>query len=184
MIENEDKLIQNAKQGESSAFGELYDNHHEKIFRFVYFKVSHKEEAEDITHKVFLSAWKNIKNYQDQSVPFSSWLYRIAKNKVIDHYRVKKTHTPLDSIQDSLHSDYNLELATEEALDLENVRSAIKELNQDQQDVLIMRFIEDLPIKEVAIALGKTESSVKLIQLRAIKKLKSILQNGEDYQTA
>ncbi|PIR05030.1 MAG: hypothetical protein COV57_01355 [Candidatus Liptonbacteria bacterium CG11_big_fil_rev_8_21_14_0_20_35_14] len=184
MIESEHKLIQQAKQGESSAFGVLYDNYHEKIFRFVYFKVSHKEEAEDLTHQVFLNAWKNIRNYKDQNLPFSSWLYRIAKNKVIDYYRLKKNNTSLDSIKDSLHDDYNIELATEEILNLENIRNAIKELNEDQQDVLIMRFIEDLPIKEVATSLGKTESAVKLIQLRAIKKLKNIIKNGTDYITA
>ena len=179
MIDNEENLIQKAQSGHSDSFGGIYDLHHEKIFRFIYLKVSHKEEAEDLTHQVFLSAWKNIKNYVIKDTPFVSWLYQIARNKVIDHYRSKKNHTPLDSAIENIPDQYNLELITENKIEIEQIKNSLKKLTDEQQDVLIMRFVEDLPIKEVAQSLNKSNGAIKLIQFRAINKLKEILNKNQ-----
>ena len=98
MIDGEEKLIQDAvKEGDSSAFGKLYDHYQPMIYRFVLIKVGRREEAEDITHQVFLQAWQNIRTYRHRGHPFGSWLYRIARNQVIDHYRSRKDDVPLEA---------------------------------------------------------------------------------------
>ena len=177
MLDGEDKLIQDAVGGEASAFGSLYDHYQPKIYRFVVIKVSQREEAEDLTHQVFMHAWTHIGQYRDVGFPFSSWLYRIARNQVIDHYRTKKVHLPIDEVdEDRFAIDAAHERTLDDAMALERVRNAIRLMKPEYQDVIIMRFIEDLSIKETAHALGKTEGAVKLMQHRAMKSLQNILK--------
>lgn len=175
MLDGEIKLIESAVRGKASAFGLLYDHYQPKIYRFVLIKVSRREDAEDITHQVFLNAWQNISNYKDLGFPFSSWLYRIAKNQVIDKYRTKKQEVGLDSVDEEVFADSGIGGSIEIKIQLERVMKEIKNLKQDYQDVLIMRFVEDLSIKEVAAAVEKSEGAVKLMQHRAIKELKKVL---------
>ncbi len=176
MLDGENKLIRNAIRGESSAFGLLYGHYQPQIYRFVFLKVGRREEAEDITHQVFLSAWTNVASYKERGYPFSSWLYQIARNKVIDHYRTQRADLPLEYAEETLVSnedspleDFQTKATTEE------VRLAILKLKPEHQEVVILRFIEDLPLKRVALTLGKSEGAVKLLQHRAIKNLKSHL---------
>ncbi len=179
MLDGENKLIEMAIKGKASAFGSLYDYYQPKIYRFVLIRVGQREEAEDLTHQVFLNAWQNIANYKNLGFPFSSWLYRIARNQVIDCYRAKKPQIPLDG----LDPDYLSELGAsekniEERSELDRIAKAIKKLKPDYQDIIIMRFIEDLPLKEVAASVDKTEGAIKLMQHRAIKELKNILKDN------
>jgi len=170
------ELVKDAVRGKSSAFGSLYDRYQPMIYRFVFVKVGRREDAEDITHQVFMAAWQNIKGYKDMGHPFSSWLYQIARNHVIDHYRAKKSETSLEKMDPDyfvMPATAQFDLSTK--IEMEKVRKAIGELKPDYQDVIIMRFIEDLPLKEVASAMDKTEGAVKLMQHRAIKELKKIL---------
>jgi RNA polymerase sigma-70 factor (ECF subfamily) len=176
MLDGEEKLIQSAVGGDSSAFGSLYDHYQPAIYRFVVVKVGSREEAEDITHHVFLSAWQKVGGYKHRGHPFSSWLYQIARNMVIDHYRSKKDDLSLDKLDpDSsiipavAQSDLSIKLQ------LEKVHAAVKELKPDYQDVIILRFVEDLPLKEAAAILKKSEGAVKLAQHRAIRELRKKL---------
>jgi RNA polymerase sigma-70 factor (ECF subfamily) len=176
MLEGENQIIERAKKGEAQAFGLLYDHYHERIYRFIFLKVSRKEDAEDLTHQVFLSAWQNIKNYKELGFPFSSWLYRISRNAVIDFYRSKKIETSLEEVQNELSSD---EIKTDDIdlkIQIEEVMKALKQLKPDYQDIIIMRFVDDLSVKEIAKALDKSEGAVKLMQHRAINNLKKILK--------
>lgn len=176
MIDGEDKLIARAVMGEASAFGLLYDTYQPKIFRFVFVKVGRREDAEDLTHQVFLNAWQHIHEYKHRGFPFSSWLYQIARNLVIDHYRSGKEHLPIDDIDPELFARPDTAAATAEwEFTREQVMAAVQRLKPDYQDVIIMRFVDDLTPREVAKALGKTEGSVKLIQHRAIRELKKNL---------
>ena len=177
---DENIIIKKAKAGHAESFGQLYDAHHERIYRFIFLKVHGRQDAEDLTHQVFLSAWQNIKQYTIQNLPFSSWLYRIARNKVIDHYRLSKPTVSIDSVKNTVPSETDLVTATDAIMETKQIHSAITDLTPEQQDVVIMRFIEDMPIKEVARAIGKTTGAVKLIQFRAVSKLKNIINHGED----
>jgi RNA polymerase sigma-70 factor (ECF subfamily) len=180
MIDGEEKLIKDAIRGSSSSFGTLYDHYQPMIYRFILVKVASREEAEDITHQVFLSAWQNVRTYKHRGHPFSSWLYQIARNQVIDHYRSKKGDVSLEVLDQEIFiapASVNADLAMK--LDIEKVRSAINQLKQDYQDVIIMRFIEDISLKETAAAMDRSEGAIKLIQHRAIKELQKILRTKE-----
>ena len=174
MVDGEKNIIEKAIKGEAEAFGLLYDYYQPMIYRFIYLKVSHREEAEDLTHQVFLSAWQNIEQYAFRGFPFSSWLYRIARNQVIDYYRVKKTNISIETIE--IRIDNASIKKMDDSLDIERVGKAILQLKPEQQDVILMRFVEDLSPKEVAMAINKTSTAVRLIQHRAIKNLKEILK--------
>ncbi|MEK7496008.1 MAG: sigma-70 family RNA polymerase sigma factor [Patescibacteria group bacterium] len=179
MLDGEKQLIEQAIRGEASAFGLLYDRYQTQIYRFIYLKVSHREEAEDLTHQVFLKSWQNIGGYKFQSFPFSSWLYRIARNQVIDYYRVKKNNLNLEEISESKIDDSSIGIIAilDDNSDVKKIKEAIKQLSPGHQDVIILRFIEELSLKETASALKKTEIAVKLLQHRAIKNLKKILNS-------
>ena len=181
MLDGEEKLIKDSILGKASAFGSLYDYYQPKIYRFVLVKVGRREEAEDLTHQTFLNAWANVKSYENLGFPFSSWLYRIARNLVVDFYRANRNETSLEKVdpeyfvfQASTHIDL------EDKIEIEKIKSAIRHLKPDYQDVIMMRFVEDMAVKEVAHALDKTEGAVKLIQHRAIKELKNLLGVKED----
>lgn len=177
MLEGEDKLIQEAQKGNAASFGRIYDYYLPKIYRYVVLKVRNKHEAEDICHDVFLSAWQNIANYAHQGHPFSSWLYQIARNRVIDHYRTKKSHYSIEDVKKSFIQEVSsIESEVDDFLSIERVYNAMHELSGEQQDVLIMRFIEDLSHREIGAALNKSEGAVRLIQYRALNTLKEILE--------
>lgn len=176
MIDGEKNLIENAIKGEAEAFGLLYDRYQPQIYRFIFIKVGHREEAEDLTHQVFLKSWENIDSYNFQGFPFSSWLYRVARNQVIDYYRTKKINLSLESIVELKTENPNTKII-DDALDIEKVKKAISQLNPGQQDVIVLRFIEDFSPGETASILNKTETAVKLLQYRAIKNLKKILNH-------
>ncbi len=176
MLESELKFIEEAQQGDTSAFGRLYDHYLPKIYRFIFLKVSNRSEAEDLSHEVFLSAWQNIGSYAPMGYSFSSWIYQIARNRVIDFYRTKKQHLNIDDLEDyffKVPAQQATELITKTAL--EEVRRLITELSPDQQDVLIMRFVEDMEHKEIAAALDKSEGAVRILQHRAIQQLKKLI---------
>ncbi len=177
MIDGEEILVKRAVKGDSSAFAPLYDHYQPMIYRFVFVKVGRREDAEDITHQVFLAAWQNIRSYRHRGHPFSSWLYQIARNQVVDHYRAKKSEVSIEKIDPEYFvapANFQVDLVTK--LELEKVRAAIGTLKPEYQDVIILRFIEDLPLKETAEAMEKTEGAVKLMQHRAIKELQQLLK--------
>jgi RNA polymerase sigma-70 factor (ECF subfamily) len=173
MLDGEEKLIQDAvKEGDSSAFGKLYDHYQPMIYRFVLVKIGRREEAEDIAHQVFLQAWQNIRTYRHRGHPFGSWLYRIARNQVIDHYRSRKDDLPLEAADAEDASRQVSQPDVSLRMDMERVMVAIRKLKLEYQDVIILRFVEDLSIRETADVMHKTEGAVKLIQHRAIEELR------------
>ncbi len=177
MLEGEENLIQQAKEGDATCFGRLYDHYMSRIYRFIVLKVATKAEAEDLAHEVFTKAWRNMPRYTFQGFPFSSWLYQIARHQVIDYYRVKKEHQSLENAnEEALSVAATLDQDTDLALSVGRVKLAIKKLNSDQQDVILMRFVDDLSHREIAKAMKKSEGAVRLIQHRAIHELKKILQ--------
>lgn len=176
MLDGEDKITNEAVKGEASAFGLLYDHYQPQIYRFVMLKTGRREEAEDLTHQVFLHAWQNIGNYKDLGYPFSSWLYRIARNQVIDYYRVRKNALSLEDADSELIAQDNPETDAANRLEFQKLTLAVKKLKPDYQDIVILRFVEELSIREVAGTVGKSEGAVKLLQHRALKQLKKILE--------
>jgi RNA polymerase sigma-70 factor (ECF subfamily) len=174
--QDETTLIRTAMEGEASAFGVLYDKYQPSIYRFIFLKVSHREEAEDLTHQVFLSAWEHMGSFRHGDVPFVSWLYRIARNKVIDHYRTHRICTTLDAVPEEIAA---LDIETPDQIDtraqIDHVYQALMQLSDDQRDIVIMRFINELSYKDIARALNKNEATVRVIQYRALARMKKML---------
>src|SRR3972149_3397272 len=178
MLEDEHNLIARAKEGEAEAFGLLYDFYMPRIYRFVLVKVGHREEAEDLTHQTFLKAWEHIETYESRGYPFSSWLYSIARNSVIDHHRRSKPQVSIDELGDDILLEKETQGSGLDAkIGWDVMLEAIFRLKGIEQDVLIMRFVDELTHQEVAKAIGKTEGATKVIQHRALKNLKKLIES-------
>ncbi len=167
--------IKRAKNGETEAFGFIYDSYLPKIYRFILIKVSNRADAEDLSQRVFMKAWESIPKFEDKKVPFSAWLYRIARNSVIDFYRTKKSSSELE--ENLSVGDDRATLDDKILLDQsgERILSAINYLTDDQRDVIVLRFIDDLSYKEIASIMNKNSSALRILQHRAINKLRKIL---------
>jgi RNA polymerase sigma-70 factor (ECF subfamily) len=171
----ETKLVARAAKGDREAFGRLYEIYLDAIYRYLYHRVSVKEDAEDLTELVFLKAWENLAGYRPQHVGFRAWLYRIAHNALIDHYRARRESDPLEehhAIQD-VRTDAEDHLVAEE--DLERLTRTIVKLEPDHQHVLVLRFIEGLKPGEVADILNLGEGAVRVMQHRALKALAALM---------
>lgn len=167
----EQNLIKVCRGGNLAEFGPLYDRYADKIYRYVFYRVRHKETAQDITAQVFFKALENIKNFDESRGYFSAWLYRIAKNAMADHFRAARTHYNIDDLWD-LAGDENPD---EDALMKERVikvKESLKSLDAQQREIVIMRLWDGLSYREIAEIVGKTEGNSKMIFSRAIAKLK------------
>ena len=175
-------LVNKARTGDKDALTELYGVFREKIYRYVFFKCGNHADAEDITNEVFLRMIQSIANFQWKGIGFSSWLFKIASNLVIDYYR-NKSRRNIESIE---KRDYIGETNWEqisEFLDNRDLFHAIYKDTDDltglQKEVVNLRFIGDLSLKETAEAMSKNVNSVKAIQHAAIKKLKEKVQENK-----
>lgn len=159
------------------AIGELYDGHHEQIFRYVWSRVRHKEVAEDLTGEIFTRMVKHLPSYQPQQAPFRAWLYQIARNLIVDHYRRSSDQTavPLQRV-DLITNKPNPDSVIERQLSLEKVQDALERIDAEQRDVILMRFVLGLSLKEVADTLDKSIGAVKSIQHRGLKTLRATLK--------
>src|SRR6185295_14138396 len=142
-------LLAKAKAGEEAAFGEIYNLFFKKIYQFIYYRVGHKEVAEDLAEEVFLKAFAKINSVLDGN-SFVGWLYQIARNIVIDYYRQKKNVVALEDVENTLEYETNV-------VDIVNLESQqkillklLKELGAEQQIVLKLKFFEDLTNTEIA----------------------------------
>lgn len=170
-------LVEKVQKGDSNAFGEIYDLLLDKIYRFVFFKVSDKQEAEDLTEQVFLKAWKNIMSYKNTGAKFETWLFRIARNTVIDYYRTKKQKITInDEIMQTIPDGKK---SPEEVLDnkllTENIIDKIKLLSENYREIISLKFIEEKENQEISEILGKSEENVRVLQSRALKALKALV---------
>ena len=180
MTENQDALallLTQAKNGQESAFAEIYDLYFKKIYRFIFFRVSHKEVAEDLAEEVFLKAFSKI-NSINKNRSFEGWLYQIARNLVIDYYRQKKTTVSLEEIENIVEYESNLVDTINLDQQQKTLLKLIKELTSEQQVIIKLKFFEDLDNEEIAEALQKSEGSIRVIQHRAITKLQELIQKG------
>ncbi|MDB4939634.1 MAG: polymerase, sigma-24 subunit, subfamily [Candidatus Doudnabacteria bacterium] len=159
-------------QIDDQSFNELYDLYITKIYNFIYYRTHHKETAEDLTSKTFVKAWENLSKFDDEKGAFSSWIYSIARNNLIDHYRKEKGTSDIDQII-NFSSSENIEHDTGLKLQLEQVEKYLKELPADQRDIVIMRVWDDLSYKEIAAILKKSEASCKMSFYRTMQKVQT-----------
>jgi RNA polymerase sigma-70 factor (ECF subfamily) len=176
---DEQALINRAQNGDTEAFGDLYENYLDTIYRYIYYRVQNHQDAEDLTETVFLKAWQKIPDYHLGKTPFVAWVYRIAHNSVIDHYRTRKEAVSLN--EQLLVSDgkMNLEERILSNEQKQTLMEAIKRLSPLHQHVLVLRFINGLKPAEVAEVLDRNVGAVRVLQHRALKALHTLLAAEE-----
>ncbi len=173
-----EELVRMAQSGEASSFAGLYECYYDKILRYVTFKTGNLAEAEDITGEVFLRMLESIQSFRWQGYPFTSWLFRIAHNLVVDHFRKKsrKRTVPLDNAESVAGSNASdIEGYVDLKLSMQEVRHAMEDLTDLQREVISLRFAAGLSVAETARAVVKKDNAVKSLQLAGLKKLRRML---------
>jgi RNA polymerase sigma-70 factor (ECF subfamily) len=173
---NIQQLVKLAGAGDTGAFGELYDIYLDALYRFVSVRVGSRADAEDITEQIFVSMFTAINRYTDEGLPFEAWMYRIARNKVIDYYRGRKPHVRLDEIAEVPDSRETPEVQTEKSLTREAVLRCLTRIAPTYQEIIILKYIEDKTNEEISIILEKPVAHVRVLQHRAIEALRNIVQ--------
>jgi len=173
---NEEQLIRQAQNGNQHAFTQLYDQHFDKVFRYIYVRLKNQAESEDLTQEVFIKAINAIGSYKYEGAPFASWLFRIAHNQVIDFVRKrdKQKTTSLDEALSYAGNDDPV-TETEYRYEVAELTIAIEQLSPAQREVVSLRFIAELTIAEVAKILGKSEGTIKALQFNATASLRKLM---------
>jgi RNA polymerase sigma-70 factor (ECF subfamily) len=168
-------LLARAIQGDADAFGDLYERYLEEIHRYVFYRVADRSEAEDLTETAFLKAWEALPRFKSSGVNLRAWLYRIAHNIVVDHYRARKA--TVDLYDEQVHDTHPLpEHQTQDRDEQQRLASAIRSLDDLMQQVIVCRFINGMSPAETAQVLGVKEGYVRVLQLRALQKLSGLLE--------
>jgi len=172
-----EQKIKKCQKGDLDLFAEVYDEFFDKIYRFIYYKTHHQETAEDLTSQVFVKALEKIQSFSPKKGMFSSWLYRIARNNVIDYYRTQKKEFDITGVWD-LKDKQNIEYDLGVQEKLEEVKKYLKELKPDQREIVVMRVWDGLSYREISEILGKSEDNCKMIFSRTMGKLRREISLG------
>ncbi|RMF45094.1 MAG: sigma-70 family RNA polymerase sigma factor [Anaerolineae bacterium] len=181
---NEERIIERATQGDSEAFGILYERYVSQIYNYIYYRVGNVHDAEDLTERVFMRAMKHIRNYHNRGLPFSAWLYRIAHNLVANWYRdtSRRKEIPIHDIipvpAGEDHPESSV-LATEER---EALLKVIRDLPPERQQLLILKFVERLSNAEIGRIMGRTEGAIKSLYHRTLISLRDEIGNHDLFQ--
>jgi len=179
-VQQEENLVRRAKEGEPEAFEQLYEAYFDKVYRYMVMKVRTKADAEDLTQQVFLKALESMGSFQWRGVPFSSWLFRIAHNQVVDFFRKNKGERSLPFDEARSVSPADPVAMVEQKLEMERVVAACEGLSEAQREVVSLRFAVGLSVAETARAMGKSEGATRVLQHGALMKLRRILSpDGE-----
>ncbi len=170
-------LLALAARGDQHSFGEFYELHLNEIYRYVLFRVNDQDEAEDLTAKVFLAAWESLTDARRRQRinNVRAWIYRIAHNKVIDYHRTKK---PQESIDDNSIKELQgawLEGELDDLLTSRELAEGVRQLPANYQEVIILRFINQMSHAEVAEIMNITESHVRVLQYRALQQMRTVI---------
>ena len=176
---DETEVILRAKAYDPDALGTLYERHYQGIYRYVYYRVGDSCLAEDLTADIFMKMLHGIESYSIQGVPFSAWLYRIARNRIIDHMRRQPEKTDVSLEEARVESIASGETTLENALQRDELLKAVQVLTDDQRQVILLKFIEDLDNASIAAILGKTEGAVKSLQHRALDTLRHHIESTQ-----
>jgi RNA polymerase sigma-70 factor, ECF subfamily len=174
--QGEAHLVRLATGGDKQAIAELYRRHVDMIYRYTYARVHDVSVAEDLTAQVFLKALEGLDTYRPTGVPFRAWLYRIAHARTIDHWRQQARHREVLLVDTMPATDPSPEDVMIAKSQWQTAVGLLGELTDEQRDVVIMRFFEDMSLADIAEALGKTIGAVKALQHRALASLARLLK--------
>ncbi len=177
-------LVERAQAGDSQAFGLIYDRYIETVFRFIYFRVGNRQLAEDLTSDTFLRALKRIGSFTWQGRDLGAWLVTIARNLVADHFKSGRyrlevtTGDVLDAEREDRGPEGSPEAAVVDHITNVALLTAVKQLNPEQQECIVLRFLQGFSVAETAQAMNKNEGAIKALQYRAVRALARLLPDG------
>ena len=174
---NEQIILYKIRKGDAEAFGSVYDFYHEKIYRFVYLKVPTRQDAEDITAEAFLKAWQYMQEKKAIHT-LQAFLYQIARNLVVDFYRSRGA--PVESLDEQEiviadRTDLSLEEKMALKSDMQTVEAGLRQLKDAYREVIILHFLNELSLKEVARIVGKSPGATRVLLHRGVKAIKEVL---------
>ena len=174
------QLIELAKQGETEAYGEIYQRYVQRIFRFLNAHMNDPKDAEDLAADVFLSVWRALPDYREQGTPFLVLLYRVARNRLVDYYRKSGSDWKNLPIENVVLTDQHPEPVEVVIKNLEHaeLRSYLMRLREDYRTVLVLRYISELSPREVAQVMNRSVGAVRVLQHRAINSLRELIKTA------
>ncbi|MBN2099850.1 MAG: sigma-70 family RNA polymerase sigma factor [Dehalococcoidia bacterium] len=178
-MHREEDLVRRAQRREPEAFGQLYEEHFDRIYRYIMLRVRSQADAEDLTQQVFLKALENIGSYRWRGMPFASWLFRIAHNLVVDYWKKKSREKVAavapEEIDEMAPSQDDPAARAELNFDMKQLAEACEHLTDAQREIISLRFAGGLSVAESAKVMGKSEGAVKVLQHAALVRLRRIL---------
>jgi RNA polymerase sigma-70 factor (ECF subfamily) len=178
-----DRLVVTAKAGDSEAFGAIFDAYHDGVYRYIASRVGRPSDAEDLTQVVFVKALEALPRYEARGIPFGGWLFRLARNTVIDHIRTRREHVELDALAERPDEGPGPEDMATARQEVEAVGAALAALTDEQRDAIALRFFAGLSAREAAIAMGRQEGTIRGLQFRGIAALRRQLGLEEPRST-
>jgi RNA polymerase sigma-70 factor (ECF subfamily) len=174
------ELVARGQQGDRDALEELYLIHFDRIYSYLHVSVGNRHDAEDLTTQTFLKMLEKIGSFKWQSAPFSAWLFRIAHNLAMDHFRSRRRWQPEEEVPEPPgEEEPSAELVAMQTIGRESMLKLIERLSPEQQQVLTLKFVFNLPNAEVAAILDKTEGAIKSLQHRALVSLQKQIAHQE-----
>jgi len=170
-----DRLVADAQRGDREAFGRIFDAYAAPVHRFIASRVNRPSDAEDLTQLVFVKALEALPRYEARGVPFGGWLFRLARNAIIDQVRTRRDHLSLISAVTRETEEAGPEARAALRDDLERMAEALRDLTDDQREVIELRFFAGLSVIEAAMVMGRQEGTIRGLQFRAIAALRRSL---------
>jgi RNA polymerase sigma-70 factor (ECF subfamily) len=174
------KLVERAQRGERAALEELYLIHFDRIYSYLHVSVGNRHDAEDLTTQTFLKMLESIGRFRWQSAPFSAWLFRIAHNLSMDHFRARRRWQPEEEVPEPAGSEEpSAELQAMQSIGRQSMLELIQDLSPEQQQVLTLKFVFNFANADVATILEKTEGAIKSLQHRALASLQKQIEQQQ-----
>jgi len=173
--EIKDHILNDAISGDIEAFNLIYEKYVDRIYNYTYYRIGNKNDAEDVTAKVFYRALKKIRYYKNLGVPFSAWLYRIAHNLVANWHRdnSRKKEVPIEENVNLQHQDQPPEIVMIQDEENEKLIRALKNLSPERQQLIILKYVERLSNSEIGIIMGRSEGAIKSLYHRTLSSLRN-----------
>lgn len=179
-VQDSDRALENsvrrAVRGDREAFGQLYDLYVDRIYKYIYYRLGNPAEAEDLTAEVFTRAWEAIGRFKEREGGFPAWLFRIAHNLLVDHFRTRRETLSLEELEPVGEETPGFEQMVEKGEIQRMLSQALGKLTAEQQQVILLRFIAGYSSEEVAKMMSKSEEAVRALQYRALTSLSRILE--------